>query len=364
MERCPRCFKGVEANWAYCPVCGRPRVLESLRIPVVAPPWLNQIWQGLVALVSVWFLVTVGVAFLREAKAVRVSRELLAEGKVQEAWSTLQPFLSNHPEHRQALFLCGKETIRLGLKDEPKRCLEQLDPLKPELAKELRADYGPILTQQASGLSCNAEKFEGLLSWGDQLGPSFADNVIAGLDGVVDSCRAAQNDRELARIARALKDKGRAMAMVDRGYAPAIGRAVAQARYQDAESLARLAVRQVPDGKKAVEAAVKDERQKVRATVLTLKSLLDTLKGNETYRNGYYRCFPSVGPEVVRSARDGWGNAVLYRPLGDPYSLGDRADCYQGFAVASSRSSETELSCSFSGWENCDLPSQYWWGEN
>ena len=124
MERCPRCSKVVEANWAYCPVCYRPRILESLQAPVVQPVWQRQVLLGLIAVASLWLLVTVGVAFLREAKAVRISRVLLSEGKTQEAWGLLQPFLAEHPEHRQALFLSGKATIRLGLKEEPKRCLQ------------------------------------------------------------------------------------------------------------------------------------------------------------------------------------------------------------------------------------------------
>jgi tetratricopeptide (TPR) repeat protein len=351
----------VEGNWAYCPVCARPRILEGLQAPVAEPVWQQQVWQGLIAVVSLWLLVTLGVAFLREAKAVRVSRQLLAEGKVQEAWALLQPFLPDHPNHRQGLFLCGKATIRLGLKEEPKRCLEQLDQLSPDLAKDLRADYGPVLTEQARRLNCENGKFEELLAWGDQLGENFTGNVIAGLDGVVDSCRAAQNDPELARIAKALKDKGKAMAMVEHGFLPAIGRAVAQARYQDAEVLARLAVRQVPEGEASVAAALKNERQKVTATVETLHRLRESLKSDASYRSGYYWCFPSTGPTVVQSARDGWGNVVQYRPAGGSYAIAGR-DCHQGFAVVSTRSPATEFNCSFQqGWENCVLPSRFWW---
>jgi len=338
--------------------------MESLQSAIVPPVWQHQVWQGLVATVSVWLLVTLGVAFLREAKAVRVSRALLDEGKVQDAWSTLQPFLPDHQTHHQGQFLCGKETIRLGMKEEAKQCLQRLDTLSPELAKELRADYGQILTEQARGLSCQPEEFEGLLSWGDQLGETFAENVIAGLDGVVESCHATGNDRELASIAKVLTDRGKAMSMVERGYVPAIGRAVAQARYQDAESFARLAIRQVPDGKEPVEAALRDERQKVTATVQALRRLREGIENNDSYRSGYYWCFPSTGPAAVQPARDGWGNAVQYRPIGDAYAIGDRADCHQGFSIVSSRSQGAELSCRFAPYEgeSCELPSRFWWG--
>lgn len=361
MERCPRCSKVVEANWAYCPVCYRSRILESLQVPVVRPAWQRQVLLGLIALASLWLVITVGVAFLREAKAVRVSRVLLSEGKAQEAWGILEPFLAEHQEHRQGVFLSGKATIRLGLKDEPKWCLQQLDQLSPELAKELRADYGQILTEQSRDLSCDSEVFKSQLAWGDQLGQEFSENVIAGLDGVVEACGTAQNDRELSRIAEVLKERGKAMSMVERGYLPAIKRAVAGGSYQKAESLARLVTRQVPEGEELVDGALREERQKVTATVQTLRRLRDSLASDSSYRLGYYWCFPPTEPAAIQAARDGWGQDVHYQPLDDAYASEDRGNCHHGFAVVSSRSSETELSCRFwYGQEHCEEPGRFW----
>ena len=365
MERCPRCSKVVEVNWAYCPTCYRPRILESLQAPVVQTAWRRKILLGLIGLASLWLLVTVGVAFLREAKAVRVSRALLLEGRNEEAWQVLQPFLLSHPEHHQALFLCGKETIRLNLKDEPKACLQQLDQHSPELAKELRADYGPILTEKARSLGCNSEEFESQLGWGDALGGGFSENVINGLDAIVDACRADQNSRELPRIAEVLAKRGKAMAMMERGYIPAINKAVAGARYQEAEALARLAFRQVPEGKGLVDAALKEERQRVKTTEAILRRLRERVQGDESYRLGaYYWCFPSTGPTAVQSAKDGWGQAVQYRPRGEAFSYESRNGCHHGFEVVSSRSPEIELNCRFwYGEESCDFLGRFWSGE-
>ena len=100
MERCPRCSEAIESAWAYCPACGRSRILESLRAPVKTPDWQYKVLRSLIAVLAVWLAVTIGVAFLREAKAVRDARKLLESGKAQEAWSTLEPFLAEHPEHQ------------------------------------------------------------------------------------------------------------------------------------------------------------------------------------------------------------------------------------------------------------------------
>jgi len=376
MERCPRCALVGEAGWAYCPACGRTRILESLRAPVVQPAWLHQAWRALVFVASLWLVVTVAVAFIREAKAVRDSRALLAEGKSQEAWRILQPFLSDHPEHKQALFLCGKATIRLGLRAEPKQCLQQVDKLSPELAKELREDYGQILTRQSRSLNCDAKAFEALLDWGDELGANFAGNILGGLDGVVRACRAAQNERELMGLASALAARGKAMSLIERGYVPAIGMALAQARYQDAEGLAQQAVRLVPEGKKAVEEALKPERQKVAATTETLQRLRDVLKSDPRNRSGAFWCFPNDVPPAVQSARDGWGNAILYRPQGGQIPASDQPDkaCWQGFVLTSyggdgvetqrdwQQNPDAEIVYSFSyGGESWQIPNRFWW---
>src|SRR4051794_37254530 len=106
MLDCPRCFTLVDGGSAYCAVCGRPRIVEGLRAPVAQRPWMSFAWRGVIVLFSIWLLVTVGIASLREAKAVRDSRKLLEEKRNQEAWSLLDPFLKTHPEHLQALFLC------------------------------------------------------------------------------------------------------------------------------------------------------------------------------------------------------------------------------------------------------------------
>jgi len=372
MERCPRCSKIVEANQGYCPVCNRPRILESLQTPIVQPAWQQRVWQLLIALVTLWLVLTVCVAFLREAKAVRDSRVFLTEGKNQEAWERLKPFLADHPDDGQGLLLCGKATIRLGLREEPMHCLQHLRAVSPDLNKELRADYGQILTEQVRQLSCDAGIFDNLLSWGDQLGASFAESVTAGLDGMIDSCHSAQKDGELKQIAKSMTEKGQAKAMAERGYAPAITRAIAQSRYQEAMVFAQQAADLGEAGKKAVEAALAPERRKVTATVQAIRSLRDRLKADPANQSNYAWCFPAGSPEVVQAARDGWGREIFYRPLGDQYGTVDKAECYGGFTVISygadgvetendwNRSPNAEISCQT---DSCSFPNGFWWSE-
>jgi hypothetical protein len=251
MSNCPRCYAIVDGGSAYCAVCYRPRIAESLRVPVVEPDWQRRGLQALIAVAAFWLLVTIGVAFLREAKAVRVARTLLAEEKPQEAWSRLSPFLADHPQHSQALFLCGKATLRLDLKNEAKQCLMAVGERSPELAEELGKDYRQILTAQTRAQVCDdASKFAQLLAWAEELGPPYAASVFEGLDGVVEACRTGYYGP--MQFVAVLAQRDQAGKIIEKGYVPAIGRAVAQARYDDAYELAQQAVRLVPEGEAAI----------------------------------------------------------------------------------------------------------------
>lgn len=372
MPSCPRCLAITDGGSSYCGVCGRPRIVESLRAPVAPHPWTIRAWRGVIALFFIWLIVTTGVAILREARAVRLSRTLLAENKTQDAWAVLHPFVLEHPRHEQAAFLCGKATIRLELAPDAKRCLDQVEESSPELAKELKADYLQVLTERSRALGCNATGFEQLLAWEGHLGSAFTTGVIAGLDGVIESCHnSSEGSQELARLAALLNERGQATAMIEKGYVPAIRRAMTTARYGDVRGLAQEAVSTVPEGSEAIDALLVGERRKVAATEKTLRQLCTTLKGDPQYQNGWSTCFPATAPAVVLSARDGWGNALAYSAIGS-YSFGEQ-QCNQGVVLTSYGSDGTqtegeqgspaaEMSCRVP-WDYWQLPHEFWLSE-
>jgi hypothetical protein len=338
---------------------------------VIQPDWQKRGLQVLIVVAAFWLLVTVGVAFLREAKAVRDSRKLLAQENaqaVQTAWSLLGPFLVDHPRHRQALFLCGKATVRLELRTEAKQCLDTLGERSPELAEELGKDYRQILTAQTRAQGCDASSFAQRLAWAEELGAPYAASVVEGLDGVIEACKT-NNDYSISQFVAVLAQRDQAVKMAEKGYVPVIGKALAQARYWDAYSLAQQAVRLVPNGEPAIKQVLDGERRKVSATVGSLRQLCDRLKTDPRHYTGDSWCFPAAAPPAVQTAKDGWGRAVLYSPLGPD----DTQRCYQGFALTSyggdgaetendSQSPADEIVCSFvAGNESWQRPNRYWW---
>jgi tetratricopeptide (TPR) repeat protein len=370
MSSCPRCFALIDGGSTYCGVCGRPRIAEGLRAAVVRPAWFHPAMQALAGVVALWLLVTIGVAFLREARAVRLSRKLLEEGRAPDAWSLLMPFLPDHPTHRQALFLCGKATIRLGIerRAEAKQCLERLKEQSPELSKELEGDYSKTLTQQARELGCDVRRFEQLLASAEEIGPPYEESVLDGLDGIVDACRTVHDESTPWNLAQVLAKKNQSASLAEKGYVPAINGALAVGRYADAKALAQQAVRVVPAGAATVEAALDGERNKVSKTVETISQLCTSLRADARYHPGNTWCFPATPPTTVQSAKDGWGRAVAYSPLAPDSSQ----TCYQSFMLTSlggdgiptkgdSRSPAAEIVCRFgSGGESWQTPNEYW----
>ncbi len=371
MERCPRCSSFVDTGRAYCQTCNRSRILESLRAPWSRPAWQDQAWRGATVVVSLWLVVTVAVAFLREAKAVRDSRQHLAAAQPELAWARLEPFLKDHPRHRQALLLCGKATVRLDRRTEAKDCLDRLDKRSPELAQELRKDYAEVLPEVTRKLVCQAAAFQERLAWAGTLGAGFDSHVIAGLDGVVATCRATQASSEIAKIAESLAEQGRAVALVERGYVPAIQQAMRKRQYDEAKVLARQAGSLVPAGAAAVDAALDGERRKVSATMVTLRQLVTALRADQSFRAGSQGCFPETAPAVVQAARDGWGSPVQYNPE-NAYDAPSGKRCHYGFTLFSSHAgveaaqengqgTPAMLYCNgYVQWENCQFPERFW----
>lgn len=200
MASCPRCLELIDGEPGYCGVCGRPRIVESLRLEKGTPLWLRTAWKSLIWLTLFWFLITVGVAFIREARAVRLSRQLLAENKAQEAWELLSPFLPDHPHHLQGLFLCGKATVRLGLKSEAKQCLTGVSGISEGFAKELTDDYQKVLAEKGRTGGCDVQNFAQLLGWKQELGAPFETSLVAALERVVEDCRAGRRYYDLQNI--------------------------------------------------------------------------------------------------------------------------------------------------------------------
>lgn len=257
MERCPRCSEAIESVWAYCPTCGRSRILESLRVPVKTPDWQYKVLRSLILVLGVWLMVTIGVAFLREAKAVRDARQLLATGKPQEAWNSLAPFLEEHPKHEQALYLCTEANIALGDLSIAGECFKRERDVSTDLASMLKPQLGSAITAKSLTLGCDSDAFKALFILAEEVGAPDPREVGKGLPGIVVSCIQSAQIEKLVDIAAFLAGKNRAMELVELGFVPIIEQ---EDNYWSARRWAGQAVSLVPESEEAVQNAL--ERRK------------------------------------------------------------------------------------------------------
>lgn len=366
MPNCPRCQTLTNDDFAYCGACGLPRIVESLRAPRLPPEWLRPLQLILLGVLTLWLVVTLGVAYLREAKAVRDARTLLSDGKPQEAWTLLGPFLQEHPRHKQGLLLGGQATIRLDQVKEAKQFLGTLTEISPELGKQLGDDYRQTLTQRAQAVGCDAPAFLKVLSSAQSLGDSFPDSVTASLGGFVEACQKSGDT--WGQVPYQLAEQGLRTDLIRKGYVPAIGRALGQARYSDAKALAQQAVRAAPDEIGEIKKVLDSERAKVAATIKTLSGLCQSLKNDPRYHPGDSWCLPEIPPAGAQRARDAWGKSFVYTA----FAPNPGQTCHPGASFTSygaGQATEGEerqspaagITCSFAyGSESWQVPERYW----
>src|SRR4051794_33039951 len=371
MLNCPRCLALTTDDFSYCAVCNRPRIVESLRAPMIPPNWLQPLQKILLGVLSLWLVITLGVAALREAKAVRDARQLLAAGQPQDAWARVGPFLQDNPQHKQGLLVGGQAAIRLNLMADAQKCLGTLTGLSPELGKQLGDDYRQVLTGQARAIGCNAAGFSKLLEDSRSLGDSFPASVTAGLDGLVESCRKIRNDWTPVQVTSQLARQGQEIDLIGKGYVPAIGRALGGGRYNDAKILAQYAVQAAPARAGEIKQVLDAERAKVAATRKTLGDLCQALQNDPRYHMGDAWCFLDVAPPNVQTARDGWGKAFVYTA----FAPASGQTCHPGVSLSSygaaGQPTQERLSpgggiaCSLAaGVQSWQLPSKYWLGSS
>jgi hypothetical protein len=252
MEHCPRCSEIVEPGWAYCPLCGRSRILESLRSPSRVAKWHREVLNGLVVGFAIWLVVTFAVAFFREAKAVRDARRLLEGGEPQAAWQALDPFLQSHPHHKQALFLCVEANVKLGNPAKAGECLDSA----PTMAAKLEERLGPLVAQQAAAASCDSATFEKWFELAEKLGEEKVKDVERALIALLPKCSGIE---EPSKMFAFLVQKNRAMEMVSLVFVPLIE---GQDNDWAARELAEEAVKLAPEGKEAIDAAMERRRER------------------------------------------------------------------------------------------------------
>lgn len=376
MQMCTQCHRATADESPYCTSCGHERIAESLVAHQEPPGWYDQAAKAAAIAVGVWLLVTVGVAFLREAKALRWARAALEANEAEKAYGLVSPFLAAHPDDAEALFLAGSSALRSR---RPRRAIEHYSALvrledkdAVERAQRLEAVYNDEIPRLAAVLSCGQRPFAEFFESFEVLGTAFDDALLHSAASVAKKCVLEGTDR----IANEpgfwlIHDKQLdAERVVTTVYVEPIGAAIEQGSYVLARSLAEQGTSLWPQAAPRVDALLNETRARVGATLEVIRDTLALVSEDAAFRVGRSRCFPISPPDAVKAKRDAWGNPLTYAPG----SLAWNSQCYQAFEVTSLGADgkatpddrgftpDMDLTCAYtrSGREQCNLRDRFW----
>lgn len=338
MAQCRLCKKTVDDRDPFCRFCGNSRISDSLKAPSKEPWWLDRVMLIGAGIVALAFVFTVGVAFLREARALRWSRAALEGHDYPRAYILLKPFVERHPEHVEALFLSGQASLGIQRADEANEHYVALKGMtKPKQAvvkaSELREIYRQMLVSQAGQLACGQSQFalfyETYRDWDEE----FHESLLQGAAELARLCVSSQqqgvaNEPGFWLIHEAGLDS---RTVVDELYLVPARRSAEQGEYRLARQLAMQSQSLEPETGEEIDRLVEEPREKFSTTVENLQDLCVKLAKDPEYRQSGRWCFPETPPTSVIDFRDAWGGSASYEPLPAPQD----GACRGGFRLIS-----------------------------
>jgi len=386
MDRCQHCEHAVAPDAPYCPACGQPRMLASLLAPRRRPAWQDTAWRAVASVALAWFLVVACVAFLREAKALRVARQAIEIGQTERADSILTQFLAEHSEDDEGLFLAARAAVRL--EDLP-RTAELRGKLREEDAdrlEELDADIAQVVDLSIRTRSCFVDQVLDYYDRTAALGDDFRSGVLGDMQQAVRRCLATDGGQRAADyIMAGLVGRKVDASVVEETYLVPLRTTLGDGRFDEAESLAHAAARISQETGEAMDPALKHVRGKVEVSIAHLEEVCRAISSAPGYRDGNAWCFPSSPPSWTSVTLDGWGQPFTYEPFDPDQDQGNKDDgedkqpaadterrCYPGFEVTSlgadgresdddARGPDADVTCRFTGRRHLlHVPDRFW----
>ncbi len=340
MPRCKSCDQLLAEDSPFCQYCGNSRIVESLTTPRKPPEWLDRALSVATIVLGLWLLVTIGIAFLREAKALRRARAAIETNNLSQANSWIEPWLARHPNHPEALFLAGNAAIKLGFSKDAIQHFQTLSTLRDSGSKRAAERVNKLTSIFQKQLPINSLRFQcGQSQYADfyntfiELGPEMEDALLDSAANVASKCitladRRRKNEPAYWLIKEKGLDPARVVSFV---YLRPLENAMAKKNYDPVEELAAQALAQWPESSTRVHEALSEIRGQVTLTTQKIRDLCTSLTQSKSYYNGRLACFPKSTPEEVAGQIDAWGHPFVYTAQ-EP---DEDSKCYRGFEIAS-----------------------------
>lgn len=371
MQTCALCQNPTAPRDPFCSICGHARIVESLRASTDRPPWSERALVAGAAIIGIWLIITLGVAFLREAKAVRRAREALALDNVDLAYHWISPFVPTHQDHIEALFIAGVAAMKTSRPEEAQAHYFKLGAMTEEedaveRKRQLEEVYHDQIPKNAALLECGQSPYEQFYESYNALGDQFRNTIVRSGAAVARKC-VGSRQRGMANEPGywLINAKGIDPELVVRSlYLEPIKPALERGQYLLAANLALQGLGLWPEARTTIDELFSDIREQTGQAVVGLQDLCS--KVNSEYHQGRSSCFPETAPDLVTTFRDAWGNPVYYAPLHQ------WRECYSGFQLVSlgadakpspndTETAATDIICSYQ-WDRRQWrgPDRFW----
>ena len=342
MQTCTLCRQNTSAADSFCASCGHSRIVESLRAPAGWPPWIDRALLILISIIGFWFLINLGVAFLREAKAIRWSRAALEAKQHQKAQALINPFLERRPDHLEALYLSGASALGANQMDvAEKRFLKLMSFANDERAKrkveQLSGLYRAKLAKLAPKLECGQKPFKDFFTHYEALGTHLHDGLLKAAAALARKCALSSHPSIANEPGFWLihEKEWDAEVVVNTLYLKPIQPALDNGSYRLAMGLAIQAQSLNPGSKPQVDALFTDIRGDVSENLSRLEKACAAIAKDPQFRKGRSTCYPPKAPAVLADHQDPWGKSFRYSPTNNYGAVASGQTCNQGFRLTS-----------------------------
>jgi len=368
MSTCPQCAHGIPSEAPYCSNCGRPRMIESLLAPRERPAWQAGFWNTVAVVGIGLFLITSSVAFLREAKAVRVARQALDSDRPELAKEILTAFLARHRDHEEALVLASLAGARTDDLEEAATRRVALEKLAPERLDDLDPKIEQAIEAAIFKRGCNTHNLFGYYDSAGALGEDFHPIVLSSFQETARRCLTSKHEDQGRALIAGLLERGVGDSLIEETYFAPLREALSAGRYEQAERLGRGVAPFSAEAKDTVDEILEPVRSKIETSRRNLASTCREIRAAPGSRVGRFWCFPKSPPRSVADVHDGWGRPLRYRAL----QLDTTLQCHQGFEIVSYGADgdespnangypDADLFCRFTGGrEQWQLPDSFW----
>lgn len=338
MDRCKLCNELLHPERPYCPKCGKERIVDSLEMASRRPPWLDQSLTIAVITISCWLLITIAVAFLREAKALRRARVALQTNQLEVADRWISSWVSKHPDDPETLFLAGNIAIKRGIHEGSIDYYKRLETLQDDKRAQIRltkmtAIYQDQIPKNAMTITCGQSHYADFYSAYSATNESFKPALLDAAANLTRKCVNQGNPQVANEPGFWLidQDKFPTREIVSKLYIAPMTHDIEAGDYGLVEHLAFQAITQLPETKKEVDSLLEDLRGDVHRNAQKLQNICSAIIKNHTTRVDGKRCYPSSMPEEYADSLDAWGKPLAYLPA----DAENEDTCQESFLVMS-----------------------------